>query len=458
MDARSDISALKDQHPQLWYRYTKCREEIALLNMKQSFTSNEESRLRHLARSNQRQQLSKTLNELQNQIRQCPGSERFLLPPTEIDIQGMAQDGPLVCFNVSNVSSEAFLVTTTGMQVLHLPDLEEKDIKSAIRLFASRGNSARRDASLCEGEEEEEPSEISAVSTELWALWIHAVRTVLDQLGLLGQNDTSRSLPRIWWVGGGAMALMALHAAGEHKLGSTDNTVNYVISSYTPTFKALQFARSKAPLSISNADSKQKILIVSMPTTPEGLEALELTEEVAAIQDQSKSWASITSLNCPDKESVMNALKSCTIAHFACHGTADLMEPAKSALLLGRDVLERLTLEDMDTINHDHAQMAYLSACSTAEIKVQNLADESIHLASAFQLAGFAHVIGTFWAAADKAAVEVARKFYEGLNLYDKEGGASVAQALHHAVLHYRNKPGNSTAVAEWAPFIHLGC
>jgi CHAT domain-containing protein len=137
---------------------------------------------------------------------------------------------------------------------------------------------------------------------------------------------------------------------------------------------------------------------------------------------------------------------------------ADRMEPAKSALLLGKDVLEKLTLEDMDTISHDHAQIAYLSACSTAEIKVRNLADESIHLASAFQLAGFMHVIGTLWAADDNAAVEIASQFYEGLNLYDKEGGASVAQALHNAVLCYRNKHDNSAAIAEWAPFIHLGC
>jgi CHAT domain-containing protein len=40
------------------------------------------------------------------------------------------------------------------------------------------------------------------------------------------------------------------------------------------------------------------------------------------------------------------------------------------------------------------------------------LLDESIHLASAFQLAGFPHVIATLWQTGDSAAVQVAEDFY----------------------------------------------
>lgn len=198
-----------------------------------------------------------------------------------------------------------------------------------------------------------------------------------------------------------------------------------------------------------------------MPITPEGHKTLQLAEEVAAIQNQSTVWGTVTSLDRPSKRSVEDALKDCSIAHLACHATADQVEPAKSALLLGRDVLEKLTLEDIMDIHPmhpDQAQIAYLSACSTAEIKVRNLADESIHLANAFQLAGFTNVIGTLWAADDNAAVEIASKFYEGLDLYDKEGTVSVAYSLHQAVLSYRNEHDNRLAVTRWAPFIHLGC
>jgi hypothetical protein len=48
----------------------------------------------------------------------------------------------------------------------------------------------------------------------------------------------------------------------------------------------------------------------------------------------------------------MNALKSCNIAYFACYAAVDRIKPAKSTLLLSRDVLEKLTLEDIDAISY----------------------------------------------------------------------------------------------------------
>lgn len=462
MDMRWEISKLQDIDLVLWQDYKTMGQQIALFNAFDAPLTSAEQR-------EHQQFTSKKLSQLQNDIRQSPGFKNFLLPPTEKELLDMAQDGPLVCFNVSNVSSEAFLVTTTEVHVLHLPNLKENDIQRGVRSFASRGNPARRDASLVESDDEEEEPSTSGPTLELLSLWKHAVRPVLDRLGLLGPNDSLHKLPRIWWVGGGSMALVPLHAAGEHTLGSTENTLSHVTSSYAASLKVLQYSRSKLKpqFFIENSGlSEPEVAIMSMPSTPGGHKSLQLAEEVTAIRDQSEAWATVTSLDRPGKESALNALKSCDIVHFACHATADPVEPTKSALLLGKDVLEKLTLEDimnLDSLTHQHAQVAYLSACSTAEIKVRNLADESIHLASSFQLAGFMHVIGTLWAADDSAAVEIAGKFYEGLEIYDRElfdrdESGSVAYALHYAVLHYRSIPGNSTAVAKWGPFIHLGC
>ena len=77
-------------------------------------------------------------------------------------------------------------------------------------------------------------------------LWDVAVKPVLKELGLLWQDNPPHTLPCVWWVGGGLMALLPLHAAGEHGMGSTDNTLSHVVSSYAPTLKALQFSQSKA--------------------------------------------------------------------------------------------------------------------------------------------------------------------------------------------------------------------
>ena len=71
---------------------------------------------------------------------------------------------------------------------------------------------------------------------------------------------------------------------------------------------------------------------------------LKFAGEIAGIEIQSSPWASTSCLDRPNRESVLYALGSCTIAHCACHAIVDNIDPAKSALLLGRDVEERLIL------------------------------------------------------------------------------------------------------------------
>ncbi|KAI9776673.1 MAG: hypothetical protein M1816_005151 [Peltula sp. TS41687] len=423
--------------------------------MESSFSLQTTSQQDYATRNRRRQQLFQTLDDLRKEIRRHSRFERFLLLPTEKEIRDLARNGPIVCFNISNISSEAFLVMTTSIQALPLPNLKVENLQSSVKLFASRGNPARRDATLCESDRDEQ-SFIPDVSTELQSLWNNAVKPVFQQLGLLGREKAPDTLPRIFWVAGGMMAFLPLHAAGDQTEGSTENTLSHVISSYVPTLKTLQFVQNKTSFSLHG--QRPEILIVSMPTTPGGHKPLKVAEEVATINNHTRSWASTIALEQPSRDSVLNALKSCSIAHFACHGLADSVEPARSALILGREIEEKLTLKDIDAIIRDSAQIAYLSACSTAEIKVQDLVDKSIHLASTFQLAGFQHVIGTLWGADDSAAVEIAGKFYKGLLQHNKGDDTSVAQALHDAVLCLRNEKGNRKDISKWAPFIHLGC
>ncbi|MBM0239673.1 CHAT domain-containing protein [Micromonospora sp. ATA32] len=59
--------------------------------------------------------------------------------------------------------------------------------------------------------------------------------------------------------------------------------------------------------------------------------------------------------------------------------------------------------------------LAYLSACSTLQGGAR-LPDENIHIASALQLAGFAHVIATYWPVPDPVAGRAARLIYGGLH------------------------------------------
>ena len=156
----------------------------------------------------------------------------------------------------------------------------------------------------------------------------------------------------------------------------------------------------------------------------------------------------------PTKASVLEHLPGCTIAHFA--GYTDPADPSQSRLLLHDHRRDPLTVAALAPLALDHAQLAYLSACSTASVTDDRLLDEAIHLASAFQLAGFPHVIGTLWAIDDAIAVEIADSFYAALTNPDGTlDPHRAADALHHATRTQRDQRPASPSL--WASHIHAG-
>jgi CHAT domain-containing protein len=132
--------------------------------------------------------------------------------------------------------------------------------------------------------------------------------------------------------------------------------------------------------------------------------------------------------------------------HFACHGTAEITDPSNSRLLLHD---RPLTVVDVARLRLHDAELAFLSACETARPGAR-LADEAIHLASAFQLAGYRHVIAALWPVADHTAVAFADYIYATLSQ-----PPNVAGAVHTATRNLRDSwPGHPS---EWASHIHAG-
>jgi tetratricopeptide (TPR) repeat protein len=454
VDSQTDFSYLKEEipelHPELQSRLSNLRESLAQPLSVDTYVADTTRQ-------------SKYLNELEvtlEKIREQPGFERFLLSMTEKDILDLASSGPIVYFNISTVSAEAFLISQTIVEVLPLPELKTLNLEDLVSLLAASGARNKRDAKiiLSSGLGQTESVRVprsEGISLAMISIWDKAIRPVLDILGLLGVKKPGQRLPRIWWIGGGKLALLPLHAAGRHDPGSTENTISHVISSYAPTLKSLQFARSRPWKTLKGGFTK--VLAVSMPWTPGIPGHLNTREEVEEIERAIASPDKFTALEQPSKSKVLEEFESSTICHFACHGRAHGVDPAKSCLLLGKTAVEELRIEDLDPIRHPKAQIAYLSACSTAETKLHALIDESIHLASAFLLIGFPHVIGTLWGAQDPAAVQVAKEFYRELFRTDSDAGTSVAYALHKAVVTLKNTDGNSGDILKWGTFIHIG-
>lgn len=266
---------------------------------------------------------------------------------------------------------------------------------------------------------------------------------------------------------------MPFHAAGVHTTGSKENAYCRMISSYTPSIKALGYARNqtKRAQQALVAQATGTILIAAMPTSPKGpgdkkapkrLPGVE--EEMREILNMARSHMRTTVLTHPSADQVLEVLKTCRIAHFACHGTSDYSDPSNSGLILQKSagpdealVQDRLTVQRVSDLRLKYAQIVYLSACSTAENKAARLSDEVIHVVSGFQVAGFPHVVGCLWPAGDSECVEVAKRFYSLVLKCNQSviNNNEVASALQEAVMAVRTE--DLSRPLNWAQFVHCG-
>lgn len=138
-----------------------------------------------------------------------------------------------------------------------------------------------------------------------------------------------------------------------------------------------------------------------------------------------------------------------------CHGFCHPEDPQKSGVLLGgSSKLEEMMIRDLGNTRNGIPQLAYLSTCSIAEVRLGQLVDESVHLANMFQLIGYRHVIATMQEAYDSAAVEMGKSFCRELFVPKGSGFLDVAEALDNAMLTVREQ--DSKDMMRLASFVHL--
>jgi CHAT domain-containing protein len=146
---------------------------------------------------------------------------------------------------------------------------------------------------------------------------------------------------------------------------------------------------------------------------------------------------------------VLEALPTSDWVHFACHADSDLERPSRSSLQL---VDGALTVEEISRRHTPLASLAFLSACATGRGGT-TLIDEAIHMSSAFQLAGYPHVIATLWPVVDDEALTMARHIYTALTTGT---AGEPARAVHMAAWRLRADHDGRHPTA-WAAHIHSG-
>lgn len=386
-----------------------------------------------------RKRLRGQRNELLEQIRTIEDFEEFGGPAAAADLRAVGGEGPVALLNVSKYGSAAFLIRDAAVAARELPALTPATVRAMLAellIVTDLSKTHQWAAQL-------------RLDHLLGWLWDSVVGPVLDHLGItrrLDQHDKPDGKtegPRIWWCPAGLLSFLPLHAAGHHATRSDaipQTAIDRVISSYTPTLRVLERSRR------ASARTSGQLLVVDPGTL--GAEddrrkaAWRKRKGDKLLMDAAATRSAVQS----DLE-----LREYGRVHFDCHATSELSNPSGSRLeLYGA---EQLALADVIALRLDHADFAFLAACSTYQGGT-TLADEAIHLGGAFQLAGYRHVVGTLWPmkstpTADRIAAAVHQA------IAGSEGVAATPAALHRATRQQRDAAPGMPSL--WAPYVHSG-
>jgi CHAT domain-containing protein len=219
------------------------------------------------------------------------------------------------------------------------------------------------------------------------------------------------------------------------------------IPSYTPTLSALTESRKSG----SHSLGKPSILLVAHPD--EFMPAA--WDEISLIRQLNTAVTTLCAKRATPS-AVMKHLQDHRFAHFSCHGILETGKPFDASFKLYQG--ECLTLLEIIRSQLPSAEFAFLSACHTAELTEESIANEGLHLAAAVQYSGFRSVVGTMWAMADIDGQVVAKHFYGSL-FSDKWKDVTyyerTAEALRDAVMELRRK--KRVTLERWVNFVHYG-
>ena len=442
----SNASRLRAFHPQLAESLDRIRGEM---NKGKGFGAN----VPQILDVRKSELLKHEFNDLLRQIRDKEGFHRFLLSPSQEDLNQLARPGPIVYLNPVGTPC-AFIVTQD--EFIHLPftRVTEVDItkwtKELSGLIDEDNPSTRRKTNR-------------RLAKLLKWLWDEVVHLVLDRLGFAKTPENADNWPQIWWIPLGVFRGFPIHAAGYYTRDEGwSATLDRVISSYTTSARVLQQGRLDvgARRLQGCSSSGERILLLSMPKTPKQAGLHYALEEVKAVSDILPSTIATIDLVSPTKSEVVPMLQTCSVVHFACHGETNWLYPLRSQLLFSDWETNPFALRELGTTNVAGGRFAYVSACHSASSGII-CDDDMANLASCFIVAGYPSVVGSLWQIQDRYSPWIATKVYSAMVTEGKLDVGKASMGLHFAIRELRNRLREENRVNSdpltWAPYLYLG-
>ncbi|KAJ7512106.1 CHAT domain-containing protein [Mycena galericulata] len=402
---RTPLDDLRAINPTLASEFSKVSQDLEQASFRNDKLSNtgevalleaEEERCRHL---------NEQWARIVGSIRSINEFKDFLRPQGIATLQTAALLGPIIIISPGETVAHALIVKANEVQSVTLPLLTRKrtthlvDLTRALtsasdfnfkELKTSNGDSGPEVHRFWGTKEVLDPRTREDTFLDLLgALWNEIASPVISALEL----KKSTKLQRLWWCLTGPLIFLPIHAAGiNFNNGQLEDCVsNYVISSYTPTLTML-LNPPEEPL------ESFKMTTVIVPDASSNSYLAGARMELAEIERRvPEEWHTVVGeTSNATVEATITALGNCSIAHFACHGVQDTVNPLNSGLVLSDGRLGIAELMRRASVGDSNLSLAFLSACETAKGD-NSTPDEAMHLAGVMLFAGFRSVIGTMW-------------------------------------------------------------
>jgi hypothetical protein len=123
LDDRSDVSSLRQEHPKLAECY-----QFLVAEVNTPFSSTEDITTAN-AKVMRRRKATPELEACLRDIRAIPGYKRFLLGQTIAEMQEDMSEDYVAIVNISQIRSDAVVMTRNSLQAISLPELRVNDAR-----------------------------------------------------------------------------------------------------------------------------------------------------------------------------------------------------------------------------------------------------------------------------------------------------------------------------------------
>lgn len=206
--------------------------------------------------------------------------------------------------------------------------------------------------------------------------------------------------------------------------------------SVAPSAAAAFLGQQRAADRVNDA-VRGRLLVVADPERPGTPPLAGARYEAQRIEAAFPARVAVLAGSAARTDAVLDQLPACWVAHLACHGTNDVLEPEAMRLLLSDG---DITLDRLLQLPELRARLVVLSACQTGHVDIVRASDEMLGMPLAFIDAGACTVVSTLWRIDDRVTAMLIGRLYEELAMeIGVDGRGDVAAALARSQRWLRN-------------------